>query len=100
MSDTRENFSIGDNVFVRNPQRFVPDCTCIVGPIKSIGETCVIAASVGRGAENGGCFEAEIEVPISEIGHRIGTPISQLSGRSGHPGYAEFVRIAKSWGYP
>jgi hypothetical protein len=29
----------------------------------------------------------------------IGTPLSQLSGRPGHPGYEEFVRIAKSWGY-
>lgn len=30
---------------------------------------------------------------------RLGTPLSQLSGRPGQPGYAEFVRIAKSWGY-
>lgn len=29
----------------------------------------------------------------------IGTPLSELSGRPGHPGYAEFCRIAKSWGY-
>lgn len=28
-----------------------------------------------------------------------GTPISQLSGRPGHPGYEEFKRIAQSWGY-
>jgi len=31
---------------------------------------------------------------------QIGTPISQLSGRPGHPGYEEFCRIAESWGYP
>jgi hypothetical protein len=31
---------------------------------------------------------------------KLGTPMSQLSGRPGHDGYAEFVRIAKSWGYP
>lgn len=30
---------------------------------------------------------------------RLGTPISQLSGRPGHPGYDEFCRIARSWGY-
>lgn len=30
---------------------------------------------------------------------QIGTPISELSGRPGHPGYEEFCRIAKSWGY-
>lgn len=29
----------------------------------------------------------------------IGTPLSELSGRPGQPGYAEFCRIAKSWGY-
>lgn len=30
---------------------------------------------------------------------QLGTPISQLSGRPGEPGFAEFCRIAKSWGY-
>ena len=30
---------------------------------------------------------------------QLGTPISQLSGTIGEPGYAEFVRIARSWGY-
>lgn len=30
---------------------------------------------------------------------RVGTPISQLSGRPGQPGYDEFCRIARSWGY-
>lgn len=30
---------------------------------------------------------------------KLGTPLSQLSGRPGEPGYAEFCRIARSWGY-
>lgn len=30
---------------------------------------------------------------------RIGTPISELSGRPGHPGYDQFKAIAESWGY-
>lgn len=30
---------------------------------------------------------------------QIGTPLSELSGRPGHRGYARFVAIAKSWGY-
>lgn len=30
---------------------------------------------------------------------KLGTPISQLSGRPGEPGYERFVEIAKSWGY-
>lgn len=29
----------------------------------------------------------------------IGTPISQLSGRPGHPGFEAFKRISSSWGY-
>ncbi len=29
----------------------------------------------------------------------LGTPISKLSGRPGEPGYEEFCRIARSWGY-
>lgn len=30
----------------------------------------------------------------------VGTPLSELSGQPGQPGYSEFVRIAQSWGYP
>ena len=46
----------------------------------------------------------EGDVPIMTarefLGDRpLGTPASQLSGRPGHPGYEEFCRIAKSWGY-
>jgi len=32
-------------------------------------------------------------------GELLGTPASQISGRPGHPGYEEFKRIARSWGY-
>lgn len=30
----------------------------------------------------------------------LGTPISQLSGRPSTRGYAKFVEISRSWGYP
>jgi hypothetical protein len=30
---------------------------------------------------------------------QLGTPISELSGQSGKPGYDRFVAIARSWGY-
>lgn len=30
---------------------------------------------------------------------KLGTPLSQLSGRQGEPGYERFVEIAESWGY-
>ena len=29
----------------------------------------------------------------------LGTPISELSGRPGEPGFQKFSDIAKSWGY-
>lgn len=29
----------------------------------------------------------------------LGTPLSELSGRPGHPGYEKWVQISKSWGY-
>jgi len=32
-------------------------------------------------------------------GRERGTPISKLSGHPGEPGYAQFVEIARSWGY-
>lgn len=42
---------------------------------------------------------AYIPVAPRPAGEPIGTPISELSGRPGHPGFAEFCRIAKSYGY-
>ena len=30
---------------------------------------------------------------------RLGTPLSELSGRPGHPGFDQFKAIAASWGY-
>lgn len=30
---------------------------------------------------------------------KLGTPISQLSGRPGHPGFEKFDEIARSWDY-
>jgi hypothetical protein len=30
---------------------------------------------------------------------QLGTPLSELSGRPGHPGFERFKQIAKSWGY-
>lgn len=52
-------------------------------------------------------FEAEVQhhyrvdcLGCNPAGPRkLGTPISQLSSRPGEPGYDEWVRIARSWGY-
>jgi hypothetical protein len=53
---------------------------------------------------DGDCGPQDDDVPIMSArefrGDRpIGTPISGISGRPGHPGYDEFCRIAKSWGF-
>ncbi len=45
--------------------------------------------------------EDDVPIPATEPrpDRKIGTPISELSGQPGQPGYAEFRRIARSWGY-
>lgn len=47
-----------------------------------------------RGADRADCPKCNPGGP-----RQLGTPISQLSGRPGHPGYDRFIAIAKSWGY-
>ena len=46
-------------------------------------------------------MEGDVGMPPAQVdpAKPLGTPISELSGRPGHPGYAEFIRIAKSWGF-
>lgn len=52
-----------------------------------------------------GIFEGEDrpdDVPVSFGGRdtsQLGTPISELSGRPGEPGWEKFKAIARSWGY-
>lgn len=41
----------------------------------------------------------QLPARVVETDQSLGTPISKLSGRPGHPGFAEFCRIAASWGY-
>jgi hypothetical protein len=65
---------------------------CGIGPELPQGDTYFFAGEFGaRGANCPGC---------NPNGPRpIGTPISQLSGRPGHDGFAEFSRLAREWGY-
>jgi hypothetical protein len=44
-------------------------------------------------------MEDDVYPSAASIKKEIGTPISEISGRPGHPGYDEFCRIAKSWGH-
>lgn len=65
---------------------------CGIGPALPAGDVYYFAAeSMSRHSDCPGCNPGGPQ--------KIGTPISQLSGRPGEPGYEEFVRIAKSWGY-
>ena len=66
---------------------------CGLGPELPEGDTYYFAAEPwAERADCPGCNSA---------GHwAFGTPLSELSGRPGHKGYDEFVRIANSWGFP
>jgi len=44
-------------------------------------------------------LDGDVGIPPIEPERKIGTPISTLSGRPGHPGFEQFKKIAKSWGY-
>jgi hypothetical protein len=101
-----EPFNIGADIYVRDPQRFVPECQSICGPVLSMRESdgkrfYIVAANIftpsrpiGEREENRG-----MEFEERDIGARLGTPIRQLSGRPGHPGFEQFKAIAASWGY-
>ncbi len=91
----------GDNIYVESPQQCVPDCCSITGDvieaIKRPGETWfVVDAYV---AKMGGGYPVVVAFRQRDLGIRTGTPISQLCGRPGYPGYARFKQIASSWGY-
>ena len=61
-------------------------------------DACDLAIGEGE-VDRGHDDDVAIGPAPRDPGKPLGTPISQISGRPGEPGYAEFVRIAKSWGY-
>lgn len=57
---------------------------------------------VSDDGDRGPVGEDDVGIPAAPRNHpdgMIGTPISELSGRPGQPGFAEFCRIAKTYGY-
>lgn len=66
---------------------------CGIGPELPVGDTYFFDGEVSAALRS--------DCPGCNPGgpKQRGTPISQLSGRPGHPGYEEFKRIAASWGY-
>jgi hypothetical protein len=97
-------FSVGDDVFVRDPQRYVGNCTCIVGSIERIvplGSSFKYEFRAEIGRMGGGAKPRDVSIHEVDIGlNNLGTPISQLSGRPGEPGFERFRQIGESWGYP
>lgn len=96
----KENITRGSDVYVRDPQRFITDCTCIVGDVARIMKRsgikwCELKAYVGR---MGGGYYIDVAFRIEELGVRVGTPISKISTQPGTPGYGEWLRISQSWG--
>ena len=77
-----------DNEIENSKRRFA----CGIGPDLPAGDIYYFESE--RGADRSGCPGCNPAGP-----RQYGTPISQLSGRPGHPGYEEFCRIARSWGY-
>lgn len=66
---------------------------CGIGPELPEGDKYFFAgeSAAYRHADCPGCNPGGPE--------QIGAPISQVSGRPGHPGYERFKEIARSWGY-
>lgn len=60
-------------------------------------DACDLA--IGEGEVDREPLEGDVGIPPRDPAKPLGTPLSALSGRPGQPGYAEFVRIAKTWGY-
>lgn len=81
-----------DNEELNSKRRFA----CGIGPELPPGDIYLFESEARRAG-----FRDEPCCPgcYPEGKPQIGTPISQLSGRPGHPGYAEFCRIAESWGH-
>lgn len=65
---------------------------CGIGPQLPVGDTYFFASE--QRSERADCPGCNPGGP-----RPIGTPLSELSGRLGYPGYRRFVEIASSWGY-
>jgi len=67
---------------------------CGIGPTLPEGDVYFFLSEWGT--------HSRVDCPGCQHARRdktAGTPLSQLSGRPGHPGYDRFVSIAESWGY-
>src|SRR3546814_1892 len=114
---TKPKFIIGDELFVRNPTRYLKGCVSITGdvveiePIDSISITGDVVEIESIGSSFKYWMMAEVVYPYPrqhwhgriaifevDLDHRIGIPLSQLDGRNG--GNAAWRSLSESWGYP
>jgi hypothetical protein len=104
--EVHPNFPLGCDVYVREPKRFGDARQSMTGAIQAFelieGHyiywlTVSVVDKLGDGKFL--CSIEKICLPEWDIGERGGTPINQLSGRPGHPGFERFCEIASSWGY-
>lgn len=80
----------------RPPSR--PEIDSFLLGCQSAGWVCFPTGSKELGAHY--CpWHAHPADRIPPVPRDLGTPISELSGRPGHPGWDRFKAIAASWGY-
>lgn len=77
-----------DNEELNSKSKFA----CGIGPELPDGDTYYFADE--RLSRLADCPLCNPEGP-----QQLGTPLSELSGRPGHPGYSKFKRISDSWGH-
>lgn len=65
---------------------------CGIGPELPPGDVYFFAGEAA--ADRADCPDCNPAGP-----RKIGTPIAELSGRPGHPGFERFCAIARSWGF-
>lgn len=77
-----------DNEIENSKRKFA----CGVGPALPEGDQWFGASEIGahHRVDCPGCMPHR---------QQIGTPLSELSGQPGKPGYERFKAIARSWGY-
>lgn len=107
---SKQLFNIGDEVFVRDPSRYVKGARCLTGVIDNVtplGSTFKyefvmekIAINTGSGVTDfrwakGG----RLSIHQVDLDHQRGTPLSELSLGNGRV-TQRFVEIGNSWGYP
>lgn len=77
-----------DNEIENSRRRFA----CGIGPDLPPGD--VYFFETESGADRADCPGCNPAGP-----RQLGTPISKIATQPGHPGYAEWLRISRSWGY-